>query len=167
MFFSKIYKSWKGIQEEKYDKMLEGFDKNELSKAFSGRVIDVGSGTGLFEEYLKKNKFNVSKWVCVDPDVEMIKQSGFSRVLGDGNHLPFKQKSFDNLICLDSIHLIRKDFFWVLKPGGHALVSIFCNPDNMEEKKKHLRERMKAFTDFEELFLRGKENEILILAKKR
>ena len=115
MFFSKIYKSWEGIQEEKYDRIVKGFDSRDLAWTFSGRVLDVGSGTGYFERFLKKNGFDIKKWVCLDTDAEMLRQSDFVRVLGDGNLLSFKKGIFDNLVCLDSIHLIREDFFWVLK----------------------------------------------------
>ena len=167
MFFSKIYKSWEGIQEEKYDRIVKGFDSRDLAWTFSGRVLDVGSGTGYFERFLKKNGFDIKKWVCLDTDAEMLRQSDFVRVLGDGNLLSFKKGIFDNLVCLDSIHLIREDFFWVLKNGGHALVSLFCNPGNIEEKKEYLKKRLKDFQIIGEFISKGKENEIFVLAKKR
>lgn len=167
MFFSKIYKSWEGIQEEKYNKIIKGFGTRDLTWTFLGRVLDVGSGTGYFEKFLKKNGFDIKEWVCIDPDADMLKEGGFSRILGSGNHLPFREKTFDGLVCLDSIHLIKENFFWVLKSGGHMLVSLFCNPGNLEEKKAYLKNRMKGFMIIKEFVFRGRESEIFILAKKR
>lgn len=168
MFFSKIYKSWKGIQEEKYKRILLGFDTDLLAKAFSGMVLDMGSGSGFFEKFLQKEGFNLSKWVCLDPDPDMLGRSGgFLCMLGSGNYLPFKAGGFDNLICLDSIHLIREDFFWVLKPGGFALVSLFYNPGNLEDRRKFLKERIGNMETVKEFQIEGRESEIFILARKR
>ena len=167
MFFSKIYRSWKEIQEEKYRRILLGFDSELLGKAFSGRVLDVGSGSGFFELFLKEQGFNLSKWVCLDPDIDMLRESGFERMLGDGNHLPFKPGGFDCVVCLDSIHLIREDFFWILRPGGFALVSIFCNQGNLEDRRKFLRERTKGLETLGEFQAGGRESGIFILARKR
>jgi SAM-dependent methyltransferase len=171
MFFSKIYKSWEGIQEEKYRKMLLGFDKDLLAATFSGRVLDVGSGSGLLERFLQKEGFDLYGWACLDPDHDMLKEGewkhSFKGMLGDGNHLPFKPESFDNLVCLDSIHLIREDFLWVLKRGGSIMISIFCNPDNMKEKRKSLEKRLKGLEILDEFVSRGRESEIFILARKR
>lgn len=171
MFFSRIYGSWKEIQEEKYRRILLGFDSGLLGKAFSGRVLDVGSGSGLFERFLEEQGFSLYKWVCLDPDHDMLRESGmktgFRNILGDGNHLPFSPEGFDCIVCLDSVHLIMEDFFWVLKPGGFALVSIFCNPGNLEEKRKFLRDRMRGLETLGELQAGGRESEIFILARKR
>jgi SAM-dependent methyltransferase len=167
MFFSKIYKSWEGIQEEKYKRILLGFDTDLLAEAFSGMVLDMGSGSGFFEKFLQKEGFNLSKWICLDPDLDMLKESGFQRMLGDGNYLPFKKKSFDCIVCLDSIHLIREDFFWVLKKDGFALVSIFHNPGNFNEKREFLRHRLKDLEIVNEFPVGGRESEIFILARKR
>lgn len=171
MFFSKIYKSWEGIQEEKYRKMLLGFDKDLLAAAFSGRVLDVGAGSGLLERFLQKEGFDLYGWVCLDPDHDMLKggewKFPFERMVGDGNHPPFKPESFDNLVCLDSIHLIKEDFFWVLKRGGSIMISIFCNPDNIEEKRKSLKKRLEGMELLEEFVARGRESEIFVLARKR
>lgn len=167
MFFSKIYKSWEGIQEEKYSRILLGFDSGMLSKVLAGKVLDVGAGSGFFEKFLEKQGMNLSEWVLVDPDMDMLKETGFQKILGDGNQLPFKPGKFDSLVCMDSIHLIKEDFFWALKKDGLALVSLFFNPGNFEEKKEFLRHRLKGLEILHEFSVRGKEGEIFILAKKK
>lgn len=167
MFFSRIYKSWEGIQEEKYRMIMQGFSPGLLSQAFNGRVLDVGAGSGFFERFLERRGANISNWVLVDPDMDMLKETGFEKVLGDGNKLPFRPESFDSIVCLDSIHLINEDFFWSLKKGGLALVSIFFNKDNFGEKREFLRHRLRDLEILQELSARGKEGEISILARKR
>jgi SAM-dependent methyltransferase len=167
MFFSKIYKSWKGIQQEKYKAIMENIGSSVFDELVRGRVLDVGSGSGFFETFLERRGFGLGEWVCLDPDPDMLRGGGFSRMLGDGNRLPFRPGSFDSLVCLDSIHLIQGDVFWALRPGGLALVSLFSNPGNLEGKRRVLMERMEGMEIVKEFLAKGKEGEIFILARKR
>ena len=48
MFFSKVYKSWKGIQEKKYEKIISKVDLQNK------KILDIGSGDFYLEKFLAK-----------------------------------------------------------------------------------------------------------------
>jgi hypothetical protein len=54
----------------------------------------------------------------------------------------------------------------VLKHGGLALLSIFFNKQNLEEKKALLKIRLRAFKILKELIIEEKESEYVVLARK-
>lgn len=61
-------------------------------------VLDVGCGTGVATKEL------LGKKTGIDPSLSMIKQSSFPVVQGRAEKLPFKDKSFDAVVCLTAIH---------------------------------------------------------------
>jgi len=163
MFFSKIYKSWRNIQKEKYEKIFDSI-KFELENK---RILDIGSGSCYLEEFLS-NK-GIRNIIALDIDRGMIEQRDIDipLILADGNSLPFKDYVFDLIISIDSIHLIKKnDFSGILKKNGFVLFSIFFNKENYEEKKNLLKEKLKSFEIINEFEIKGRENEYFVLAKK-
>ena len=159
----KIYASWQGIQEKKYEKMLE-----ILPDLKNKRILDIGFGSGYFEEFLKSKDIEADI-IGMDISKEMLKQVKIKMpiLVADGNQLPFQGSSFDMIICLDAIHLIKtNDFSRILKPSGLALISIFFNKENYEQKKDLLKQKLEGFEILKELVIEEKENEIVMLAKK-
>jgi ubiquinone/menaquinone biosynthesis C-methylase UbiE len=67
-----------------------------------GRVLDIGCGTGLSSEF---DCFVVG----LDQNLELLKQNIRPKVLGRGEALPFKDKSFDHCICLTAVHHMDVD----------------------------------------------------------
>jgi len=128
---SLIYDSWKkDTQFKKYDgimPMLEGVD-------LRGKVLDVGIGTGLFEEYLRARGIKLDV-TGIDPDPIMLEKAlarGYRAVTGAAESLPFGDSAFDFVLCLDTIHVTDAtkavaEMKRVLKPGGAMLVAAFCN----------------------------------------
>ena len=167
MFFSKIYESWRGIQEEKYRDILRHIGPETTDRLFNGRVLDLGSGYGFLEAFLARNGRNLSDWVCLDPDIVMLGDCAPPKVLGDGNGLPFREECFSNIVCLDTIHLLKEDFSGVLETGGLALVSLFCNQMNMEERRDYLRKKLAAFDVIDEFVAGERETDVVVLARKR
>jgi ubiquinone/menaquinone biosynthesis C-methylase UbiE len=89
------------------------------------------------------------------------------KIIADGSALPFPDNSFDAVICLDTIHLIKSnDFKRVLKPAGFALLSIFFNKQNLEERKAMLKSKLSDFKILKELIIEEKESEYVVLARK-
>ena len=169
MFFNKIYNSWKSIQFEKYEEIFQILGKDFFQKTDAPRyvfsstkkILDIGCGNCDFEFFLKNKKI---KYKIISLDKEENKNLS---VKGSGDTLPFKKSSFDLIISIDTMHLIRKnDFKRVLKENGIILFSIFFNKINFFEKKKILKEKLNDFKILSEFVISKKENEYVVVAKK-
>jgi len=158
MFFDKIYRSWKAIQFKKYEKIIK-----ILPSLKNKKILDIGIGPGYFEAFLK-SKGITADIIGIDPSKEKLMEK---KIIADGSALPFTNNSFDAVICLDTIHLIKNDDFKrILKPSGLALFSIFFNKQNLEERKTMIKSKLKKFTILKELIINEKESEYVVLARK-
>lgn len=149
MFSSQIYASWQETQLDKYTKIF-----NRVGELLRGRILDIGSGHGDLQQFLKADVLAL--------DIEKP-----ADIVADGSKLPFKNHTFDTVISIDAMHLIKgNDFARVIKPEGFALLALFFNNENYEEKKALLKENLNGFHALMEFELHGRENEYVILARK-
>ena len=131
MFFSKIYKNWKGIQERKYEEIVSNIDLSNK------KILDIGSGNFYLERFLSKKGIKADITAI---DIENQINTATPFIIADGNELPIKDSVFDMVISIDTMHLIQSnDFKRVLKENGLVLFSIFFNKQNHEEKKSMLK----------------------------
>jgi len=99
-------------------------------------LLDVGCGTGVYVEALRKRGFNA---IGIEPSSKMreFAHSRLSRkIVQDGSilNLPFSENSFDAVLNIevlrylseDDHHLALKECYRVLKPGGY-LFATFVN----------------------------------------
>jgi len=111
---------------------------SELLKPITGEnILDAGSGKGYFSvEMAMSNKCNI---IGTDLSVEnaiqstglakQLKLSNVSFASGNLNSLPFGDKSFDKIICLQVLEHVYNDkqllaeLFRVLKSGGELFVT--------------------------------------------
>ncbi len=155
MYFSHIYQSWEGLQKQKYEGIFSVIGKGFLSSL----MLDIGSGKGYLEKFLSDKKTRI---ICLDID-----KTSNADVFGDGNDLPFRSECFDAVVSIDAMHLIKgNDFSRVLKENGIALLAIFFNDSNYEERKSMLKEKLDGFDIIHEFEIHGRENEFVIAAKK-
>ncbi len=147
---SLIYDSWKKeVQFKKYEGMLPMLEGVNLR----GKVLDVGIGTALFEEFLKGKGIALDV-IGIDPDLTMLneaKKRGYNVSMGTAEKLPFEDSSFDFVVCLDAIHATQErkalsEMTRVLRPGGHLLLSRFCNVFN---KNQMMDDLLELVTDLE------------------
>lgn len=104
---------------------------------YEKKVLDLGAGTGRFSMELAKNGANI---VSYDPAKAMIKVVNeksykenvierISFVQGDGKKLPFKDYSFDGIICMYVLsHLsaykdVLREMKRVIKPDGFIIAN--------------------------------------------
>lgn len=85
------------------DSQTAKLDKDKrliLDKYIIGeKIVDVGSATGIYADYLEKKGYSVT---AVDRNFELIKISkSRSRVVGDVEEFPFKNKVFDTALLFD------------------------------------------------------------------
>ena len=144
-----IYDSrYKEIQEEKYRIMLEDLQLKEP-------ILDLGSGTGLLQEFLKTQAERSSagpsgtssawaKLIGIDISQEMLKRSKELSVQGDAESLPFRDNSFATVLSfttaqnLDSVENMLREIARVLKPNGIAVVTVLAKfASKLQNVEKH------------------------------
>ena len=113
-----------------------GFDKSWRKLAAEqlnpGSVLDLGSGTGA--SYSDLINFDVT---ALDPDEQMLSLNNFEKkVVGKGEELPFKENSFDNVLCcfvwrnVSDTEKALSEVYRVLKPGGKFILLDMTRPKN-------------------------------------
>ena len=113
-----------------------GFDKSwrklAAEKLNPGSVLDLGSGTGA--SYTDLINFDVT---ALDPDEQMLSLNNFEKkVVGKGEELPFKENSFDNVLCcfvwrnVSDTEKALSEVYRVLKPGGKFILLDMTRPKN-------------------------------------
>ena len=113
-----------------------GFDKSWRKQAAKklnpGSVLDLGSGTGA--SYSDLINFDVT---ALDPDEQMLSLNNFEKkVVGKGEELPFKENSFDNVLCcfvwrnVSDTEKALSEVYRVLKPGGKFILLDMTRPKN-------------------------------------
>lgn len=159
MFTGKIYDAWmESTQEAKIKEILDNIKPEN-------RALDIGCGPGFLERFID--------CCSVDVDLENLKKAnghGF-KVLADGSHLPFRDKSFKTVFCIDTIHLLDTEeatgeIERVLS-GGTAVVSTFCNEHNKSEKLFELKGKFKDFKIENEFFAGEGEIDAVIVVTNR
>ncbi len=162
-----VYDSWmKEAQYKKYEDLLPMLEKTSLDK----KILDIGMGSALFEEYLKGIGKEVDV-VGIDPDKEMIKKAekkGFPVQRGVATELPFEENSFNLIVCLDTIHKAKdeekamQEMKRVLKPGGHVIVTHFCNAFTKKKVLKKLKKLSKDFEVIEKKMIGRRDSEVSV-----
>ena len=158
MFTGKIYETWmRDTQEEKIKEILKNVQVQK-------RVLDIGCGPGVLEKFIKDS-------FLLDTDLENLKKAkgeGF-KVLADGSHLPFKDRSFKTIFCIDTIHLLDSEkITGEIKralAGGTAIITTFCNEYNKPEKMLKLKTPFEEFTIEREFFAGASEIDAVIVVR--
>ena len=88
-------------------------------------MLDVGAGPGFLEEQIPA--------IATDVDIDNLKKAKGPKVLCSGDALPFKDKSFDWVFCVDTVHLL-KDIKDLERVGKTVVLTAFCNEHNYQEK---------------------------------
>lgn len=159
LFTNLIYETWmRDIQGEKIIGILKKVTPEK-------NVLDIGCGPGFLEKFIKGS-------FSVDIDLENLKKVRGSKfkVLADGSRLPFKDKSFKTIFCIDTLHLlnagkISKEIERVLS-SGEAIVSMFCNEYTKSERLSELKSQFKNFDIKKEFFIGKEETDAVIVIQK-
>jgi len=165
-FFSEVYDSWNEIQLEEYKKILDLLEKHKIN--LSEKILDIGCGEGKFELFLQENGFDVNA-IGIDPDKKAIEKSNLQmKIVCSGDNIPFDDDYFSIVFCLDTIHLLKKnDYKRVLKKRGWLVISLFFNKQNLKEKESFLDSKLTNFEIVDKRIILGRENKIIILARKK
>lgn len=144
-----------------YDQIAEGYDelhKNEqLNKLriikenldVGNSLLDVGCGTGFSLDF-----FKAEKKVGIDPSKELIKQCKHKCIEGKAEALPFKDNSFDSIICVTAAHHFKD-----LKKGvdeikrvakENVAFSLLKKSNTTEELIRYIKESFKVIKEIDE-----------------
>ena len=106
----------------------------ELRAAAPGRALDIGCGTGELAGRLAERGWQVIGLDLCEPMLHRARfklngNAGSVRLaVGDSEHVPFADRSFDTITCANSFHhyphqeAVVREMFRVLRPGGRLLL---------------------------------------------
>ena len=130
---AKQYDKW---FESKSGRYVDEKEKQFLSDSFkdvSGRILEIGCGTGRNMEYLKEKGFDITG---IDSSEQMLKIAGTKKVIsrnlvaGSAEKLPFKDNEFEAVLFMTSLEFVNdkdtalKEAFRV---ASHKIVIGFLN----------------------------------------
>ncbi len=98
-----------------------------LGQPKNKKILDVGCGPGLFLEALSPS----NSLVGLDLSIEMLHlaRRNLTAVRGDGEHLPFEDRSFDIVLAIETLQhltdpgIFLKELLRVLRQGGELVLS--------------------------------------------
>lgn len=93
--------------------------KKNIAKHKIKTILELGCGQGFFADLINdENQFKITGVDIFEPYIRICKKKGkYERVIKGNltNKLPFKNKSFDSIVCLQTIeHLNKKDGLFLL-----------------------------------------------------
>ncbi len=86
-------------------KVLENIPKDSKS------LLDVGCGNGILCNQAQIQMRDLTRVVGFDQSIEAMKQVRTEKKVGDITNLPFKEKEFDTVCCLEVLEHIQSDIF--------------------------------------------------------
>ncbi|MFH1638415.1 MAG: class I SAM-dependent methyltransferase [Candidatus Woesearchaeota archaeon] len=144
-YYSDIAEGYDELHREEQIKKLKLLAKHFKPK---GRMLDIGAGTGISTSF-----FNNVDAVALDPSEDMLNHFDGEKAIGDAEHLPFPDKSFDSIISVTALHHVKNvgkaaaEIMRVAKDDAAFAFTILKKAKNSEE----LREKLKKIFDLEEI----------------
>lgn len=138
-----------------------------LALPISGRLLDVGGGTGRVAQTLRDQ---VGQVIILDNSAGMLRQAiikGLAAVQGEVEELPFPDDCFSRILVVDALHHFRhqtqaaRELLRVLSPQGRLVVE---EPNvkrwavkivALAEKMALMRSRFRGLEELVDLFERG------------
>lgn len=133
--YDSIAPSYNELHEEEQLRKLKAISKYIKVKK-SDKLLDIGCGTGI-----STNFFNC-KTIGIDPSKEMIKQGKGNLIHGYAEKLPFKDKIFDIIIAITSIHNFKdpekalNEILRVKKPKAKIIITLLKKSNKYNEIRK-------------------------------
>ncbi|HSZ86520.1 MAG TPA: class I SAM-dependent methyltransferase [Puia sp.] len=116
-----------------YPDAIVAFLEKNIRLQKDQRIVDVGSGTGIFSELFLKHGYHV---VGIEPNDEMRKAAekrlsiytGFTSKNHRAEQTGLRKQSVDLITVAQAFHwmdpaLTKKEFLRILKPGGHIVLA--------------------------------------------
>ncbi|MFA6252405.1 MAG: methyltransferase domain-containing protein [Candidatus Paceibacterota bacterium] len=128
------------VYSSRYDKFVNtfGYDEKdgiiikELDPSPDQVILDIGGGTG---RLARKISQYVKKFVVLDSSEKMLKEvpedNKIETCLAMAQNIPFKDSSFDSILCIDALHHIKaidetiREINRVIKKDGKIVICEF------------------------------------------
>ena len=117
-----------------YDKHVHAYytarRREELGRRANGLILEVGSGSGVLTPALAAKGRVIGLDIAPAMIARAVARTGIAGALADAQLLPFKNNSFDTVVCSEVIHYLenRRKFceegYRVLRPGGKILIMV-------------------------------------------
>lgn len=112
----------------------------------NSEVLDIGCGNGrnmFYRKDIKVTGLELSKSLC-----ELVKNKGGRIINGNMVSLPFKDNSFDYILCIAAYHHLEnkidrknsiKEIYRVLKPNGKVFIQVWAMEQPFCSRRKFLK----------------------------
>jgi ubiquinone/menaquinone biosynthesis C-methylase UbiE len=128
------------VNRSRLSMILRKMMYRSLAKEFKGKLLDAGCGLGeMLELYRNSYGIDSNKYV-----VEYCKTKGLNCLVGSAYKIPFKDKTFDTVLCSHLIEHLKspekafKEFRRVLKKNGRLII-IVPTMSGYKRDKTHVR----------------------------
>ena len=154
----------RGVLEvmEYYDEISEGYDelhregqlkklaliKQYIKPKKTDTLLDIGCGSGLSSDW-------DCKVVGLDPSLSLLEKNPKIKVFGSGEQLPFKDKSFDYVVCVTALHNFEdvekglKEIKRVAK--GQVVISLLKKSQEFSRIKELIPEYFNIINEIDEV----------------
>ncbi len=96
-YYDKIADSYEELYGGEQLEKLEIISRHIKVKK-TDRLLDIGCGTGISTNFFKCNSTGI------DPGRKLLKKGKGNLIYGKAEKLPFKEKTFDVILCITAIH---------------------------------------------------------------
>jgi len=161
--FKRFYDATAGTYDQRHEspasRRLRKKENSMIRKFAEGKVLDIGCGTGchMGHSWFKPAGIDITGVDISDDMLEIARKSGHDVRKARAESLPFSDKAFDTAFCFfavlnmcDSSAVVR-EMARVLKPGGHALLSLSSIHDKRQFRISKQRVELKKLFSKEEL----------------
>ena len=149
MDYNSIANSYNELYKEEQLKKLE-IIKDYLKVKKNANLLDVGCGTGVSTNFFKCNTFGI------DPSKELLKLGKGNLIQGKAEALPFKEKSFDIILAITSIHNFSdpkkalKEMKRVAKPKAQIVITLLKKSLKYFKLKELLKNELNILNEIDE-----------------
>mgnify|MGYP001587418410 CR=1 FL=1 len=149
MDYDIIAKSYNELYEEEQLIKLR-IIKGHLKVSKTSKLLDIGCGTGI------STNFFDCKTTGIDPSSKMIKYGKGNLIKAKAEKLPFKDKTFDIIISVSSIHNFENpekainEIIRVKKDNSQIAITLLKKSKNYNKIKKLLITKLKLIEEIDE-----------------